>query len=222
MKHFSLLLTLAITSTLFSCSSGQNLKEDNEVESQFEDSVALEDSNEYENEESINENDYSDDTIEEQEDEIAQVEEAQTIEEQPTYEESAQNEVSGDVSDYIVKKGDTLMLIAFELYGDYGRWREIRDQNPNLNSFENLTEGQVLKVIMPNEKYSFRPEGLPYLIKQRDTLQTISQDVYSTTRKWMDIYKHNKPLIKNPDIIYAGFTIYYLEDGNYNRVPASN
>ncbi len=62
---------------------------------------------------------------------------------------------------------------------------------------------------------------IPYLIKRNETLQVISQNLYDTTRKWMDIYQHNKPLIKDPDKIYAGFTIYYLEDGNYQRLPAS-
>ena len=218
MKLFNLFLALIFTSIFISCSSGQNIKEENEVENQSEDSVALEDDNEYENDESINEDDYSKDTIEEQDDEVAQNSDM-PIEEQNTNPISMQG---GNVIDYTVKKGDTLMLIAFEQYGDYSKWRDIRNQNPDLNSFENLTEGQILKITEPNEEFSWRPEGAPYLIKSNDTLQTISQDVYSTTRKWMSIYKHNQPLIKNPDVIYAGFTIYYLEDGNYNRVPANN
>lgn len=221
MKHFNLFLALLLSSIIISCSSGQNLKEENKVESEFEDSVALENENQYEDEESIDEGNYSDDTIEEQEDEVAS--------ETPSPEEFSEqpqavriDNQNGSLTDYTVKKGETLMLIAFQLYGDYSRWREIRDQNPELSSYQNLAEGQNLKVVMPDANHSFRPDGLPYLIKTSDTLQIISKNVYDTTKKWMQIYKHNDALIKNPNVIYAGFTIYYLEDGNYNRTPANN
>jgi LysM repeat protein len=222
MKKFNLILALIFTSIFISCSSGQNLKEENKIESEFEDSVALEDENQYEDEESIDEGSYSDDTIEEQEDEVA----SNTLEPVETFKEPQQavkiDAQSGSLTDYTVKKGETLMLIAFQLYGDYSRWREIRDQNPQLASYQNLSEGQKLKVVMPDTNHSFRPDGLPYLIKTNDTLQVISNNVYDTSKKWMQIYKHNDALIKNPNVIYAGFTIYYLEDGNYNRTPANN
>jgi nucleoid-associated protein YgaU len=221
MKLFNLFLALLLSTILASCSSG---KSSNEADDQSEDSVALEDENEYDSEDSINEDSYSSDTIEEQDDEVAENIPDEAPEPEEPYQESqpTYNTQNGDLSDYTVEKGDTLMLVAYKLYGDYSKWREIREQNPQLGSSNDLTQGQNLKVVMPDEKYSYRPDGLPYLIKRSDTLQTISNDVYKTTRKWMDIYKHNKPLIKNPNIIYAGFTLYYLEDGNYNRLPASN
>lgn len=217
MKIWSKLLFFTLLTTFVSCSSKKSVEE-NEVESQSEDSVALDDQNEYENEDSINEQNYTDDTIEEQEDEIAaNTEEAESPQESNQYIDS-----NFETMNYTVKQNDTLMLIAFELYGDYSKWREIRDQNPNLENYRNLTEGQNLTVRKPDSQFNWKPEGSPYLIKRNETLQTISDNIYNTTRKWMHLYKHNKPLIKDPDRIYAGFTIYYLEDGNYNRVPANN
>ena len=53
------------------------------------------------------------------------------------------------------------------------------------------------------------PNGTPYMVKTGDTLQIISMDKYGTTRKWKSIYENNRPLIRNPNLIFAGFTIYY-------------
>jgi nucleoid-associated protein YgaU len=33
---------------------------------------------------------------------------------------------------------------------------------------------------------------------------------YGTTRKWKKIYKNNEPLVRDPNLIFAGFTLYYL------------
>lgn len=47
------------------------------------------------------------------------------------------------------------------------------------------------------------------MIRTGETLGTISNTVYQTPKKWKDIWENNKPLIKNPNVIYAGFTLYY-------------
>lgn len=107
---------------------------------------------------------------------------------------------------YHVQKGDTLMMVAFKIYGDYRKWKEIQAWNPQVTK---IHEGMELKYYVPERSFGWEPTGLPYLIKGGDTLQTISMDKYGTTRRWMQLYNHNKPLIKNPDLIFAGFTIYY-------------
>ena len=224
MKLAKNLLLIITTFSLIACSNNKSLKEDNEIESQFDDAVALEDSNAYETEESVMESQFTEDTIEVPEEEIASVSEPQdyiadTVETQPVT--SSTVAIEGEMQ-YQVKSGDTLMLIAFNLYGDYSKWKDIRDRNPSLANFENLTPGQMLNVAQPAEEFSWRPEGLPYLIKRNETLMIISDNLYSNQNKWRDLYHHNQPLIKDPNVIYAGFTIYYLEDGNYNRLPASN
>ena len=110
---------------------------------------------------------------------------------------------------YTVEKGDTLMMISFKIYGDYARWREIA----NLNQAK-LINGQIapigtnLTYYAPSEAFSWNPTGNPYLVKNGDTLGGISTNTYGTMKFWNNIWENNKPLIKNPNKIYAGFTIY--------------
>lgn len=115
---------------------------------------------------------------------------------------------------YTVQKNETLMMVAFKLYGDYSRWREIADRNQGaLNGSTMLKEGMQLSYLSPPEKFEWNPEGLPYLIKTGDTLSGISREVYANANKWRYIWDNNRPLIKDPNKIYAGFTLYYLENG---------
>ncbi len=221
MKKLSFIFSTMLLINFVSCSNSSRIKEENQIESQFDDAVALEDANIYQSEEGVMEDQYTDRTIEEPE-EIAEapLEDYAPVEEVAVSENSFIDNGVEEIQ-YTVKQGETLMLISFQLYGDYAKWKDIRDRNPSLVNYENLEPGQILTVRKPGEEFNWRPEGLPYLIKSNETLQVISQNLYDTTRKWMDIYQHNKPLIKDPDKIYAGFTIYYLEDGNYQRLPAS-
>jgi nucleoid-associated protein YgaU len=69
----------------------------------------------------------------------------------------------------------------------------------------------VLKYDAPAQEFVWNPEGNPYLIKNGDTLGGISGQVYNNRNKWRSIWDNNKPLIKNPNKIFAGFTIYYLD-----------
>ena len=113
---------------------------------------------------------------------------------------------------YKVKKGETLMLIAFKLYGDYGKWKKIQQDNPQLKG-KPLRAGMELAYEAPSEKFDWSPQGLPHLIKRGDTLGKISKNKYGTTKKWKTIWDNNKPLIKDPNLIFAGFTLYYVPLG---------
>lgn len=120
----------------------------------------------------------------------------------------------GTVKTYTVQKNETLMLIAFKLYGDYERWKELASQNrDSLKGNTNLRVGMTLKYMAPAEEFVWNPQGLPYLIRTGDTLGGISKTVYTTTKKWKLIWENNRPLIKDPNKIFAGFTIHYLENG---------
>jgi nucleoid-associated protein YgaU len=128
--------------------------------------------------------------------------------------ESEPVQMSGSTKTYRVAKNETLMMIAFKLYGDYGKWKQIASMNRNsLGGGTVVREGQVLKYNAPAEEFVWNPQGLPYLIKTGDTLGIISSSVYQTPKKWKLIWDNNRPLIKNPNLIFAGFTIYYLENG---------
>ncbi|MDA8791590.1 LysM peptidoglycan-binding domain-containing protein [Bacteriovoracaceae bacterium] len=110
---------------------------------------------------------------------------------------------------YTVQRNETLMLIAFKLFGDYEKWRELARWNSGqLNGSTNISVGMQLKYMRSGPEFVWNPEGNPYLIKRGETLGIISDNVYQTPRHWRDIWQNNKPLIKDPNVIFAGFTIY--------------
>ncbi len=112
----------------------------------------------------------------------------------------------GPMETYRMQKGDTLMMVAFKIYGDYRKWKDLKAWNKEKKKF---SEGVELKYQVPDQKFGWMPNGLPHLVKTGDTLQIISMDKYGTTRKWKSIYENNRPLIRDPNLIFAGFTIYY-------------
>ena len=115
------------------------------------------------------------------------------------------------VENYQVKSGETLMLIAFNLYGDYTKWRYLMELNPGLRSNgRGLMAGQTVKYNPPVKKFVWNPDGLPHLILSGETLGSISMDKYNTTSKWRHLYENNQPMIKDPNLIFAGFTLYYV------------
>ncbi len=46
-----------------------------------------------------------------------------------------------------------------------------------------------------------------YKVRKGDTLQSISKKFYGTTKRWTDIYKANKDILKSPNKIYPGQVI---------------
>lgn len=145
------------------------------------------------------------------------------VKEQPvidtSMEEASIGGTTGNIKNYKVQKGETLMHIAFKIYGDISRWKDLRRLNGDkLSSNSALRAGLTLKYDEPEQEFVWNPEGNPYMIKNGETLGTISNTVYQTPKKWKTIWENNKPLIKNPNMIYAGFTIYYKSEGLSNYV----
>ncbi len=151
--------------------------------------------------------------------EIALDEETPSKEEAPIVADSGSSnvEVGDEAGSYQVKSNETLMMVAFKLYGDYTMWRKL--QQYNSLSGMSISSGQALKYQQPVKKFVWNPEGLPYLIQRGDTLGTISNDKYGTPSKWKSLWDNNRPLIKNPNLIFAGFTLYYIS--NEDRDVAS-
>ena len=133
--------------------------------------------------------------------------------------EQAPYSQAGQIKTYKVQRGDTLMQIAFKLYGDTTKWKEIKNMNSDkITNNTSLQTHTQLKYRAPDSPFVWNPSGVPYIIKSGETLGTISNSVYSTPTKWKDIWENNKPLIKNPNVIYAGFTVYYNNGGMANFV----
>ena len=129
------------------------------------------------------------------------------------------SEEDGKIKSYKVQKGETLMLIAFKIYGDISKWKSIKQMNgTKLAKNSALRANMELNYKAPSREFVWNPEGTPYLIKNGETLGTISNSVYKTPKKWKNIWENNKPLIKNPNMIYAGFTLYYKGSDMANYV----
>jgi nucleoid-associated protein YgaU len=129
----------------------------------------------------------------------------------------------GSKGSYRVRRGDTLMMISFLKYGNVYRWREIYDANRDLISdFNLLIPGTVLQ-IRGEEYVVISRNGKPYLIRKNDTLMKISQTLYKTRDHWKDLWENNRQLIHDPNKIYSGFTLYYLESEQLKqRQPSSS
>lgn len=111
---------------------------------------------------------------------------------------------------YTVKKGDTLMKVAFNLYGDLDRWRDIYEWNKaKLKSGNQLRAGMRLQYENTGTGFTQEKYSHSYLIKKGDTLGGIADEVYGRKKKYKKLQKYNANLIKNPNVIFAGFTLYY-------------
>lgn len=142
--------------------------------------------------------------------------------EEPVVTEAApEATMSGVDGEYIVQKNETLMMIAFKLYGDYGKWRQLANRNGQAIKGGALRAGMKLKYDMPSEAFNWSPQGNPHLIRTGDTLGKISTEKYGTVKKWKSIWDNNRPLIKDPNRIFAGFTIYWLDLGKVAQGPSS-
>lgn len=202
------LLSIMVVISFVSCSRGKT------ASSASEDvSIELADAVEYSNDTQTTQT-LSDDFTQEQS--LEQVSN-EIIAENPTTEEAIEQADTAFVpvieevvmESYQVQENDTLMLVAFKVYGDYSRWREIAEYNSELlKGSTSLEKGMNLQYKAPKERFEFRPDGNPYLVKKGDYLVKISHKTYGTSKHWEAIWKNNQPLIKDPNVVFAGFTIY--------------
>lgn len=132
--------------------------------------------------------------------------------------------VSNDFKVYTVQKNETLMMISFKLFGMLSNWKKLYSWNEELLINENtLTPGMQIKYVPSDEEFSWQPEGNPYLIVRGDTLGVISTKVYEGEKKyWKKIWENNKPMIRDPNLIFAGFTIFYQPLEQITDQPVSN
>ena len=147
--------------------------------------------------------------LDDREDTLLEEEDA-FIKEEALVEKSIPVDTTGQVIfSYQALRYDTLMLISFKLYGDYSRWREVYALNRDVigENFD-LSHRPILKYKKPFREFIL-PSGNPYLIKDGDSLSGISKKVYGNWKKWPLIHQNNLDLIHDPNLIFAGFTLYY-------------
>ncbi len=189
-KAISLILILGLGIGMTSCSNKKVRKEE-EVKTD----VANEELN-------IDDSDFVVDADEKEEMTEESTDVVDSMEETP---KSQPVEIAGS-EEYEVQKGETLMWIAFKLYGDYRKWKDLKASNEELAQ-RGVRAGDKLKY-SPSE-FNWAPNGLPHLIKNGETLGTISNEKYGTGTKWKRIWENNKEMIRDPNLIFAGFTLYY-------------
>ena len=116
---------------------------------------------------------------------------------------------SGEMRVYNVRRGDTLMKIAFKLYGDIDRWKDLKNWNQGTIARANAIEpGTALNYVDEGE-FSLEKHDHAYQIKTGDTLGGIAKWVYGKVTKWKKLQQYNARLIKDANRIFAGFTLYY-------------
>ncbi len=143
----------------------------------------------------------------------------------PLKKERLTDMTGGSTVTYIVKRGDTLMEIAFDKYADYLRWRKIYSENR-----EKIVKPELMQIGTQLDINNFSPvdinrSGKAYKIKKSDTLKSISKQLYGDENQWKKLWKNNPQLIKNPKKIYHGFTLYYNEQSDISdglRQPAND
>jgi nucleoid-associated protein YgaU len=143
--------------------------------------------------------------------------------EHPSHSRSAHvAEASGDGVNYTVKRGDTLMKIAFENYGDLYRWKEIYESNRSQIQDPNHVPPGTQLTLNGAGMVTIERNGNQYLIKHGDTLGLISTKVYQTSKKWKKLWENNRQLIKDPNRIYAGFYLYYHPESRMTQGSDGN
>jgi LysM repeat protein len=136
----------------------------------------------------------------------------------PSYPEGSAVPTEG--GEYTVREGDTLMKIAFEMYGSVYGWKKIYKANSSrISDSQNLKAGTVILLNKSGNSVAIDRNGAAYLIKSGDTLGTIAKDVYGTTKLWKALWQNNRQLVQNPDVIYAGFQLYYLPKDQIQMAP---
>jgi LysM repeat protein len=119
-------------------------------------------------------------------------------------------ETTGMMDTYTVKAGDTLMKVAFHIYGDIDRWKDLQSWNEGaLKSKTALRKGMKLKYEAPSVPFSPDQHEHAYEIKKGDTLANIADELYGRKNKYKKLQNYNSKLIRNPNRIFAGFTLYY-------------
>jgi nucleoid-associated protein YgaU len=218
MKSVKLLLLITAQLAFSSCSS-KSSKPSNSGE--FSSEFAVDEDNPLtEDEEGVTA--FDDDFFDSIEDDIqedAQVASTNIFEETETTE--TYNEESFET--YTVLEGETLMWIAFKLYGDYRDWRKLKRWNENILDYQDLPEiGAQLKYQPQQTASNWRAQGNPYLVLRGDTLFKVSKKVYEGQgHLWKSIWANNQAQIRDPNLIFAGFTLFYLPYEEVKRDIAS-
>jgi len=131
-----------------------------------------------------------------------------TIPAASTQQEESKTEGEETGKKYTVKKGQSLWLIAEEVYGSGFNWIDIAKEN-NIKNPNLIEEGQELKLptveaktIATITQTDEKIVGASYTVVKGDSLWQIAVRAYGDGYRWVDIAKENK--LTNPNLIHSG------------------
>lgn len=128
---------------------------------------------------------------------------------QPVTEQSTALTSPRDVVEHIVRRGETFESLAERYYGDSTLWTVIARENP-FTSADRLSPGAVIRVPTGDgvqaepDKPASIPRETEYVVRSGDSLSTISQTVYGTTRHVNAIFQANRHQLSSPNAIRIG------------------
>lgn len=147
-----------------------------------------------------------------------------------TTQASADLSASGNDPFYNPIGGESLARVAYTLYGDRKLSGDLRAKNPGLAGVKKLEIGQA--VFFEFDKLNPTPTYLTkdlidrysdqlaskigsndqmgkdsVVLEKGETLQSLSQRLYGTTRYWTEIYLLNKDSLKSYDTVAAGVSL---------------
>ncbi|MDB2447004.1 LysM peptidoglycan-binding domain-containing protein [bacterium] len=120
---------------------------------------------------------------------------------------------TGSKMSYIVQRGETLSMIAENIYGDRAMWQEMSTltgmENPN-----RIYPGDVVYYQLTDATMGFATayENVPrgeVNVQSGDTLASIARNIYGDESQWKSVWRQNDQ-IDNPDQLEVGQTIFYV------------
>ncbi|HYE04818.1 MAG TPA: LysM peptidoglycan-binding domain-containing protein [Planctomycetota bacterium] len=130
---------------------------------------------------------------------------------------------------YTIRERDSYYVIAQRELGDANRWKELEGLNKTAS--EDLRVGQVIKLPARKEAagvVATAPGKLPaandddgrkrHVVGEGETLGSISQKYYSTSKRWQDIERANPGI--DPERLYVGQKIIIPDVKADAAVPA--
>jgi len=122
---------------------------------------------------------------------------------------SAFSEVTKIEKTYTSRDADTLIKVAYRIYGHKTWWELVKKENHNLKKYKKddvLPVGTIITYQAPKIEDQ-------YLVQSGDTLSRIAEWKYGNLDIWNKIYDGNKDSIQNPNLIEPGITLKFEQDG---------
>ena len=105
-------------------------------------------------------------------------------------------------TEYMIKPGQTLSLIAYEEYGNPNEWRSIYGWNKEkIGDDPNMIHPyHYLDLLKPSENsVEFEPDYYIHKVTRGETLWTISKKEYGDQYAWVVLYWDNEALLQEND-----------------------